>query len=88
LSPQRINISEIMTSPLQTKDEHPSTKFPDTKEELLSVLREKWTVDPIKQAAILMGQTTPRYFRSKSDRQDVVQAFADHVEGLDDNEYV
>ena len=81
-------MKEIMTSPLQAKEEHPSTQFPDTKEELLNVLREKWEVDPIKRAAILMGQTTPRYFRSRCDRQDAIQDFVDHVEMLDDNEYV
>ena len=56
--------------------------YPDTKDELLAVLRQKSDVDPIKKAAILMGQITPRYFKMKSSRNDAMKALEEHVAAL------
>lgn len=42
---------------------HPSTLFPESKTELLEVLREKWEIDPLRRAAVLASQSTPRYFK-------------------------
>ena len=48
---------------LQLNTQHPSVLFPDTKDALLDTLHEKWEVDPVRRAALLVGQQTPRYLK-------------------------
>jgi hypothetical protein len=43
--------------------------FPESKEALLEVLREKWEIEPCRMQASLISQTTPRYFKLSDNGQ-------------------
>lgn len=77
-SKKKIQSNHTDFSGSSTKPQHPSMLLPETKEELLAVFREKWEIDPIRKAAILTSQITPRYFLlSKSAKR------CDHIRNLE-----